>query len=348
MPRTTYDAVVATRNRAEALSLTLPIVLSQTRKPSRLIVVDASDNHAEAAAAVEAVRRNAGSETEVIFEPSRPGLPHQRNRGLAFVQSPVVMFFDDDSVLYPNAAEEILAVYERDTEARIAGVSGIEAMSPPSGVDLGYNIAEQHQREAQFRRLRNRIERRLTALKPALFLGSELNRHHKVPAWLSELDAVPVEYMTGFRMTFRTEAIRGLGFDEALGGYALDEDIDASFTAMRSGLVVGARRAKIYHHRYPGGRPDPYRLGRMTVLNRAHVLLKHASGPLGSAAIMNAVWRRHLIFSTLKLASCARGLIDPQRRPRLAGGWDGNLASLRLWYTPTRERATNLTVRSTS
>ena len=43
--------------------------------------------------------------------------------------------------------------------------------------------------------------------------------------------------------------------------YALVEDPDASFAAMRHGALVGARNARIYHHKFPGGRGDPYWLG---------------------------------------------------------------------------------------
>ncbi len=339
MPRLTYDAVIATRNRAEALSLTLPILLSQSPRPSRLIVVDASDDHAAASSAVQTAVRQAGFDGETIVEEAAPGLPYQRNRGLAHVRAPVVMFLDDDSVMYPDAADEIMRIYARDTEGAVAGVCAAEAMEPPAGLDIsGYDMTSGHRREARFRGLRNRIERRLTALKPALCLGRVLNARHALPSWLDEMEAVPVEYMTGFRMTFRTDAIRYGGFDEALGGYALDEDIDASFTAMRSGLVVGARRARIYHHRFPSGRSNPYEMGRMAVLNRAHVLLKHASGPLGSAALTNAIWRRHLMFATLKLLASGPGVRRPEGRARIAGVWDGHIAALRLWHTPARDR----------
>ena len=41
----TYDVVIATRNRPEALRLSIPLILKQGRPPTKLIIVDASDDH---------------------------------------------------------------------------------------------------------------------------------------------------------------------------------------------------------------------------------------------------------------------------------------------------------------
>jgi len=130
-----------------------------------------------------------------------------------------------------------------------------------------------------------------------------------------------------------------VGFDEALTGYALDEDIDASFMAMRRGLVVGARRARIYHHRHPSGRGGAFTRGRMEVLNRAYVLLKHATGPIGSASLANAIWRRHLLFTAIKFAICLAGAARPAGRRRLAGAWAGHRQAIRLWRSEARTRS---------
>lgn len=334
-----YDAIIATRNRPEALALSLPLLAGQTRPPARIIVIDSSDDPADASRTVGAAL--CGWSGEVILRRSPPGLPGQRNIGLSHSRAPVVFFVDDDSLLYPDAAEAMLAVYERDTEGRIAAVCAAEAMSPPetAKLDTAYGMSRAHRLEARVRALRNLVERRLTVLKPAMRLGRELNARHPVPDWLAEEGAVVVEYMTGFRMSFRTEAIRGDGFDETLSGYALDEDIDASFTAARQGLVVGAQRARIFHHRCPSGRADGFGRGRMEVLNRAYVLLKHASGSSGSAALTLSVWRLQAAFVALKLASLLPRAFTPSGRARLAGAWAGYRHASRLWDAAPGERS---------
>jgi hypothetical protein len=40
-----YDCVIATKNRLNALRMSIPLILKQDVLPARLIVVDASDDH---------------------------------------------------------------------------------------------------------------------------------------------------------------------------------------------------------------------------------------------------------------------------------------------------------------
>ncbi len=342
-----FDAVIATRDRPDALALSVPALLGQSRRPSKLIVIDASDNHAAVRRTVE--RAAKGWNGEVIVEHSPPGLTRQRNRGLAHVDAPVVFFPDDDSIFLEGASAEIMSVYDRDDCGRIAGVCAAEAASPPDG--LLPNACTSVRGNSALRRgtllLRRWLERRFYVLKPALLLGRTLNAGSRLPEWLAEMDVVPVEYMTGFRMTFRTDAIRPTGFDEALGAYGLEEDVDASFTAMRAGLVVGARRARVYHHRWPNKRGDPYALGRMEVLNRAHVLLKHARGAPGTEPLRDAIWRRHLGFTVLKLLSLLPWLHRSETRMRFAGAYRGHLMAVQIKkYQTMRDSGHTVSARS--
>ena len=331
----TWDAVIATRNRPEALALSIPLLLAQSWPPEQLIVIDSSDDHGPVADIV-AKTTEGWTTGGVIIEHSAKGSSYQRNVGLKYVTAPVVVFPDDDSLFYPDTAEIMLTVYARDSGHAIAGVCASEAMVPPDGVlpSSTYQMSSAHQREAGMRRLRHRLEGHVSALKPALSLGRALNAQHPVPDWLSEMDVIPVEYMTGFRMSFRTDAIRTVGFDEALGGYALDEDVDASFSAMRAGLVVGARRAKIYHHRFPGGRANGRVMGAIEILNRLYVGLKHVHGQALPAAQVPAMRRRLRGFVILKLLAALPGLRSDFGRARFAGA----LAAIRqmgpIWQAP--------------
>ena len=327
-----YDAVIATRNRPDALALSLPLLVGQTRPPRRLIVIDSSDDHAPVAAAV--AKSVTGWNGDLVIEHSAKGLPLQRNRGLAHVTAPVVLFPDDDSLLYPDAAEQILAVYERDRDAAIAAVCALEAMEPPGDASAGafsYVVADAETRKRRFRGVQGRIERKFTWLKPAKILGRHLNARHAVPEWLGEVEARPVEYMTGFRMSFRTHAIRRTGFDEALRDYGLYEDIDASFSAGESGLVVAAWRSKIYHHRFPGARANGRALGMIEVLNMVYVILKHATPERLGTRQAGLVRRRLAGFVPLRVAADLVGVGSAFGRQRLIGAATAALWSGRLW-----------------
>ena len=328
--RLTYDAVIATRHRIEALKLSIPLLLAQSRPPARLIVIDSSDDHAPVAKTVRDVCT--GWDGELIVEHSAPGLPHQRNIGLRHVTAPIVFFPDDDSLLLPDAARAILEIYERDTDESIAAVCAGEAMTPPDGIDLKAAdwMSATHRREARWRHYRNWLEKRVSILKPQLYLGG-IFADRPTPAWLADFDGVSVEYMTGFRMSFRTKAILEPGFDETLGGYALDEDIDASFSAAQKGLVVAARRARIYHHRFPGGRGDGARLGRMEILNRLYIGLKHASRDDMAARAETGMRWRLKGFVLFKLLAALSGARSAYGRARLRGALAAVRASAPIW-----------------
>ena len=329
-----FDIVIATRNRPEALALSIPLMLGQSRRPEKLIVIDSSDDHAPVAEAV--AQATAGWDGTVIVEHSGKGLPYQRNLGLKHVTADVVIFPDDDSLFHPGTSAAIMAVYERDTDAAIAGVCAVPDLTPPPGVLPGnsYKMTAAHDRDARTRRLRNRLEKRLSHLKPAIYLGQIFGARHARPDWVGNFEAPVVEYMTGFRMSFRTDRIRAVGFDDTLKGYALDEDVEASLAVARDGLLVGARQARIYHHKCPGGRPDPYRIGAIAVLNRVYVICKHVADGQLSEAEAQAARARLRAFMALKLVVSALTAHRAAGRLRLRGAWAARREGLKLMTVP--------------
>jgi glycosyltransferase involved in cell wall biosynthesis len=318
-----FDVVIATRNRPQALALSIPLILGQSRRPGRLIVIDSSDDHAPVAEAVAQAVRGAspGWGGTVIVEHSGPGSAHQRNRGLAHVEAEVVIFPDDDSLFHPGASEAIMRAYELDAEGRIAGVCAADAAAPPPGALAAarYEMTGPERLRARVMGQRNRLERRLAALNPTLYLGRRLTARARPLDWFEAENCVLVESMTGYRMSFRTAVIRAAPFDETLTGYALHEDLDASFAAMRHGLLVGAQNARIYHHKFPSARGDAYTLGMTKVLNRSYVMLKHLDAPGLSAA--EAAKGRRLVrdFCRVMMLSCLPRLHQRRQRDHLRG-----------------------------
>ena len=280
MRRLDFDVVIATRNRPEALALSIPLILAQSRLPRKLIVIDSSDDHASIAKTVAAAvaKARGGWAGSVIVEHTGPGSAYQRNRGLAHVESEVVIFPDDDSLFHPGTSEAIMRAYELDSEGRIAGVCAADAREPPPGALAGaeYEMPSAAKRRAPAVRRRKRLGLDFKWVQPQLYFGNLLKARFEPLDWFEDENCVLVEEMWGYRMSFRTPVVRANPFDEVLKAYALHEDLDASFSAMRQGCLVGARNAQIYHHKFPTGRGDPFTLGMMRVLNLSYVVLKHA------------------------------------------------------------------------
>lgn len=318
-----FDVVIATRNRPAALALSIPLILGQSRQPDRLIVIDSSDDHAPVAEAVAtaAAQARPGWRGTVIVEHSAPGSAYQRNLGLAHAVAEVVIFPDDDSLFHPGTSEAIMRAYELDAEGQVAGVCAADALDPPAGVlsAARYEMTSAHKLRARVMGHRNRLERRFNALSPTMYVGERLRARAAPLDWFADENCVLVEHMTGYRMSFRTDVIRTNPFDETLKSYALNEDLDASFAAMRHGCLVGAQNARIYHHKFPSGRGDPFTLGVVRVLNRSYVTLKHVHD--AGFAPAEAARARRLVrrFCRLKVLSCLARIYRPSARDELRG-----------------------------
>lgn len=291
-----YSVVVATRNRLSALELSLPRMLAQSVPPDQLVVVDSSDDHAPVAEAVRRIGRNLPVRITIIQ--SERGLTRQRNIGLAAVENPVVFFPDDDSILFPGVAEEIMSVYRRDASGQISAVCAWESPTPPPDFPLaqGYSMSRKDRINRRFQRLRLMMESTFFP-DPTRILGADfIAQSPPLPTWAAEAEVIKVESMTGFRMTFRTDVIRKFMFDTNLQRYSLLEDRDASFGAWRFGAVVVARRALIFHFKSPERRDSGHWIGTSNLLNLAYVIAKHtpANHPARAATMRQCRYKTWL------------------------------------------------------
>jgi glycosyltransferase involved in cell wall biosynthesis len=322
-PVLTFDVAIATRNRPEALALTIPLILSQDWLPEKLIVIDSSDDHAPVAKAVAAAIAGSGFSGEVIVEHSEKGLTRQRNRALTHVTADVVIFPDDDSLFFPGTSAAIMDAYERDPEKRIAGVCTAESPVPPPGVlpESAYSMTGEQKREKKLAHLRNRIERRFDDLNPFIYMGRQLMQRAPKIDWLEQDDCVLVEWMTGFRMSFRTEYINQVGFEASFTGYSRSEDVDACFGVSRFGCFVGARRAKIYHHKFPSRRDTGFAMGATALTSRAYVVAKHVAGCGFTPEQADTARRKLRAYGRFKMLSSVLRAYRRFDRDQLRGAW---------------------------
>jgi glycosyltransferase involved in cell wall biosynthesis len=297
-----YDVVLATRNRQTILRISLPLMLSQTRLPRKYIVVDASEDHREVCVIIERLFRESGTTVELQIFQSKPGSSLQRNIGLRYVESPVVIFPDDDVLWFPDTANNIMRIYERDLENRIGCVaSTVSPIYPEGSFGAGappYRMESRDRVSARVRTFVGSIEETLVPdpVNPGDKWMSVWG-HRIGPSWLAEENAKLCGPVFGYRMSFRTSVIRGIGgFDENLGRYAMFEDSDATIGALCQSLNVVAAHALVYHYRAPEKRVGGWEFGMMAVLNRAYVTCKH-SLPRSAA---RQLLRRYLYYKILR------------------------------------------------
>ena len=273
-----FDIVIATRNRQRVLPLSIPLMLSQNRLPQCLIVVDSSDNHSEVVKILDKIVSKSSVNIDMQIVQSNAGSSLQRNVGLKYVLSPIVMFPDDDALWFENVADPIMKIYETDVDELIGGVCSSESLIPPFGI---FKDGKQPYRMELRDRLQHRIAKNLKPVEKRFFPdpffaeNNTIRKTQKLPSWLPEAGAVLSGPMTGFRMTFRTDLIKRYGFDEALGRYAMYEDRDASLSILNDHLIVQALKSRVFHYRVPEKRINGLSWGIMAILNRAYIICKH-------------------------------------------------------------------------
>ena len=322
-----YDVLIATRNRMQALRLSVPLILTQTKLPSQLIIVDAGDDYDTLSDEIK--KMVCESPVELKLLKSQVGSAHQRNVGLAHVHAPVVMMPDDDSLWYSDYAEHVMRIYEKDTHCSIGGVGGKGMRILPAGIAnripaLTYKRSASERLKKSLDFTTRKIEKHLFPDPFNLFGLSRLN----VKAnewWMLEEDAIFLPQMEGYRMSYRTKYISPLGFDELLGRYALFEDIDACFGVLKHYLIVEAMKARLHHYKSPEPRVSGLEWGVMQVLNKTYVTCKHAppgSLPrkymkrflyyrfIQSLPRIQTIWARERIFGMFRSLPFVQQLLD--------------------------------------
>ncbi|MBM0740904.1 glycosyltransferase family 2 protein [Phormidium sp. CLA17] len=279
-----WGLVIATYRREKILSQCLQLAVEQTQRPSEIIVIDASDDWQSTRSQVIGEIASKYPEIRWTYQAaSQRGLTLQRNQGLELATADITFLFDDDSLMYPTCAEEIMRVYETDTEGLVKGVQSALASTLPSDItvdDVRKAVGSYRDQWipgiAPFQRF---IWRHLF-LMDSDFLCIPYDGHfpsYTIPSSMNHLNVCPVKIFHGCRMTFRREAIAQEQFEPLLLFYALLEDMDASYRVSRQGMLLEASDAKLHHFQSNSGRLSRYVVSVLSAMNQAVCLRRYSN-----------------------------------------------------------------------
>ena len=235
-----YSAVIPTKDRPEALGEAVRDVLGQSRVPERIVVVDASAFPYEVPH--ELAAHAARLAVEVVVVPSRPSTSAQRNLGAREVETPVVLFLDDDVRLPPDYAGTLLAHWEAAGVEALGGVAGTPAVVPRQGAV-------------------SRAVRRLLMLNYVDPSGAAmtLRRSGNVRYVPEPRGAVRVPALGAGATAYRTDLVRAHPFDERFEGYAPGEDLEMAFRVGQTAPLLQTPAARWTHLWDPRERASPTR-----------------------------------------------------------------------------------------
>jgi glycosyltransferase involved in cell wall biosynthesis len=322
--RLSWGLVVATKDRIEPLKQCLTLALAQTRPPIEIIVVDASvewQEHADAlldiVAPFPSVRLN-------VLPAPRPSSAVQRNVGINQASADILFLIDDDSFLYPTCAEEVLKIYEADTDEALAGVQLWTKDKPPGDVaemsasltykDFGTMVGNTPWRQRLMRTVL------VYGLKEGFipYYGTFPRPH--IPDNLKGYDVRPAQLFEGFRMTFRRKAIIETQFDPLLLYYCPGEDLDLSHRLSQTKCLVTAMRAHVHHFNSADARLKRYQVALLESLNQAVFLRRNALDQRQAQRRYTVLMCRRIVAEFIKDVGQGRfGL--PKARGRARALW---------------------------
>jgi glycosyltransferase involved in cell wall biosynthesis len=214
-----YSVVVPTKDRPEHVAATIEVLLDQTRVPERVVVADASAAVHDPAPDLASRARHLGVDLVVVA--SRPSVHAQRNLGVERVETPIVLFLDDDVRIPPNYMEALLARWETRGVMAFGGIQGTPADVPRQST-LG------------------RIVRRVAMLSYVDPRGEAmtLRRSGKVRFVPEPRGDVHVPVLASGATAYRTDLARAHPFEERFAGYSPGGDLEmAARVAADASLV---------------------------------------------------------------------------------------------------------------
>jgi len=219
-PSLSLSAIIPTKNRARDLEATIESLVTQTRLPDELIVVDQSPERSFTKPIPIPLR--------YIHDPKIGGEAEAKNVGMDTAKSDIWLFLDDDVVLEPKFVEELLAAYSPE----VAGVSGIitNYVRPPLARHFWNTIFMR----GPFKDVRQRVYWRSATLRNS--------------------KPIRVHQFGGGLMSFRAAAVTGLRFDERSKGASPGEDLDFCAQFSRDKILLIAPKARLVHNKTPQAR----------------------------------------------------------------------------------------------
>jgi GT2 family glycosyltransferase len=341
-----WSLVVATYNRRHVLGRCLRLAATQTRPPLEVVVVDSSPDWEVTREMV--LKEVAGNHPAIRWEyvqAQRRCLTAQRNQGIRLARSDVVFLIDDDSLMYPNCAEEVMRLYDADPDGVVAGVMANEEPTPPDepAAAAAPAPAAAPARTAPPGRLRRWIDEWKDRITRWLGVQNYLLPYDEKPAVcplpdaLQRLHTFVIPRLYGAWMTWRRRTVEIEPFEEILDAYAYLEDSDVSYRAARHGLLLIALDAKLCHLRDPSGRLSTFTLATLGALNALVLHRLYGADQQRSMRLYRSFLRKQLVLLALGDLAKRRWSLPRARGIRLARRYfpkvfGSSEQELRQWY----------------
>ncbi|WP_439518911.1 glycosyltransferase family 2 protein [Hydrogenophaga sp.] len=305
----TWAWCIATYQRHAVLRRALATVVAQSRLPSELIVVDASPNWEEGRALLtsdfERYRSEMGFEMRLEYvQGTRASSAAQRNQGIELASADVLFLIDDDTLLYPDCAEKLMEVYERDSAGVVQAVIPSHVKTPPDAAFDGSDAAElaglpTQGAVAQYHPFVGAVRRWLKADDRFVPYDADFPQH-VIPVELSDLPLSLRNLAAGYCLTCRRSAALREKFEGRLERYCPGEDSDFTYRMTRTGPILARHDAQICHLEAGTGRMASFPKTALGAINPLLLHRIHSSDRRRSLVLNRQLLLRRLVIEALK------------------------------------------------
>lgn len=327
-----WGLVIATHNRSDVLHECLQLTMRQSRVPSEVIIVDSGSDFDRNELFLKEMRTQAPDLRVIHERAKRPSSSVQRAQGTELALADVLFLIDDDTLMYPDCAETVMAIYEGDPEERIAGVGLEPVETPPTEAKAETQLIGRIEkaRPQIGGKIKSYIWRQLFLMSTdEIFLPYDGHYHRLgIPAALQDA-TFELPLLSGFQMTIRRRVAQEIGFEPIFESYSAFEDLDLSYRASRRGALCLALGARAHHLEAPSGRLKRFQSTLLGATNQAYLVLKHVPDhALAKRRYRRHLWRRLVAEFLKELLSRRwslpqfRGLLAARRVTGAMFAWD--------------------------
>lgn len=206
------------------------MALTQSRPPDEVIVVDASPEWDETRNEIIALAAASARAVRLEYVPAkRAALTVQCNQAIDMCTADVVFLIDDDSLMFPDCAEEVMRVYEADKSLAVLGVSPLHASRHPQFREVAaIETRTTTTMPAPTATLRSRVKALLRVESTRFLPYEDESPRFEVPLEVAASNVGQIHVMPGYAMTFRRYVFALERFCEQLNRYTSGEVQDLS------------------------------------------------------------------------------------------------------------------------
>lgn len=330
-PRLTWSLALATYERLDILTQCIDCVLSQSLPPSDIVIVDGSKNWKANRDVIFKKLNDHWLQKVIYVEANVRSAAAQRNQATEACQGDIVFLIDDDTLMYPGCAEEIMRIYEKDVDGQVVAVAGSNVShSPLENTGKEPELLSSSPGGGKFKHFVRKVLQANVRFVP---YEQEFPKH-PLPKTISREDdnVVVCPTLPGFSLTMRRSIVVRERFEDRLKRYSADEDTDLTYRASRQGLLLKALNAHLHHVGSPGGRLSVYSTTALSSLNIIYLHYLHSPDRASSYYRLRSYLLRRLLVEGAKDI-----YYRSPAMPRLRGVWVGLSNLKKLLKRPDSE-----------